>query len=59
MFNKEEYDTIVSECKKSSKLSSALSDLRKDSLEELSVVSHEIRILNLKIINSGTTWERL
>ena len=43
MFNKEEYDTIVSECKKSSKLSSALSDLRKDSLEELSVVSHEIK----------------
>ena len=35
MFNKEEYDTIVSECKKSSKLSSALSDLKKDSLEEL------------------------
>ena len=31
MFNKEEYDTIVSECKKNSKLSSALSDLRKDS----------------------------
>ena len=43
MFNKEEYDTIVSECKKNSKLSSALSDLRKDSLEELSVVSHEIK----------------
>ena len=35
MFNKEEYDTIVSECKKNSKLSSALSDLKKDSLEEL------------------------
>lgn len=43
MFNKKEYDTIVSECRKDNELSAALSDLRKDSLDELSVMSHEIK----------------
>lgn len=43
MFNKKEYDTIVSECGKDNELSAALSDLRKDSLDELSVMSHEIK----------------
>ncbi len=43
MFNKEEYDTIVSICNKNEKLSCTLSDLRETSLDELSVVSHEIK----------------
>ena len=43
MFNKEEYDTIASICNKNDELSRVLSDLRETSLDELSVVSHEIK----------------
>ena len=43
MFNENEYQTIISNCKKDDNLANALSTLRSESLEELSVVSHEIK----------------
>lgn len=43
MFNKNEYDTIVTNCQNNKELSDALSSLRNESLKELSVISHEIK----------------
>lgn len=43
MFNENEYQTIISNCQKDDNLANALSTLRSESLEELSVVSHEIK----------------
>ena len=43
MFNKNEYDTIVTNCQNNKELSDALSSLRNESSKELSVISHEIK----------------
>lgn len=43
MITKKEYDTITAGCLKDSELANALSKLRTDSLDELSVISHETK----------------